>query len=131
MNIQHLTNEQRTIAEQRVRIEELEEEIRLIKAEMEPIVITFPIDWRLTAQQQRLLMALYRTVGTVRRDYLLRMMESKSEFPDRLLKVVMVKLRQKVRPFGIEIHNHFKIGYWIDAEGKAIVQAALEGNASA
>lgn len=120
-----LTKEERIIADQRVKIEELEEELQNFKQEFAPVTTPFPREWQLTTQQGAVLLALYKSPGTVQREYLNRVLNSQSDHVDNVLKVVMVKLRKKVQPLGIEIHNEWNVGYWMGADSRNIIRMAI------
>jgi DNA-binding response OmpR family regulator len=129
MNI-HVSPQDKTIAQQRVRIEELEEEVRQLKECLVP-VISLPLDWKLSATQHRLLTALYSAHTVLSGNQCFVAMESKSEEPDDIVTVQMRALRRKVGHLGIKIKNHYGIGYELPPETKAIIKTALQRSARA
>lgn len=125
-----MTSEE-TIQKLRDRIEELEEEVRQLRAELVPVNGTFL--GFLTKQETTLLMGIYsREVANYA--YLDRITED----PDRysrytdinheLLRsrVSVWKLRKKMRERGIEIKTWRGIGYYLDEENKAKLKALME-----
>ncbi|MFB6449278.1 helix-turn-helix domain-containing protein [Bradyrhizobium tunisiense] len=125
MNI-HMSPQDRTIAQQRVRIECLEEELRQLRSSLAPVTL-FPIEWKLTATQQRLVAAFYKSNdGFLTHDQVFLASGSSAEEADNLVKVQIMHLRKKVAPLGIEINKRWGQGYEMTAKSKSIIKAALE-----
>lgn len=125
-----MTSEE-TIQKLRDRIEELEEEVRQLRAELVPMNGTFL--GFLTKQETTLLMGIYsREIAN--HSYLDRITED----PDRysrytdinheLLRsrVSIWKLRKKMRERGIEIKTWRGIGYYLDEKNKAKLKQLME-----
>jgi len=126
MNI-HVSAQERTIAEQRERIDYLEEELRQLRANLAPITL-FPIEWRLTATQQRIMAAFHRAHdGFLTHQQVFVASGSRAEESDNLVKVQIMHLRKKVAPLGMEISKRWGLGYEITPESKCIIKNALEG----
>ena len=121
-----LSREAQTIATQRVRIEELEETLRQMRENLAPAML-FPIEWKLTVTQARMLAAFYRAPnGFLSHEQLFAAMQSKAEEADNLLKVQVAKLRQKAEPLGINILKRWGVGYEMPAESRAVIGAAIK-----
>jgi biotin operon repressor len=120
-----------TIQKLRDRIEELEEEVRQLRAELVPVDGTFL--GFLTKQETTLLMGIYRR-EIANYAYL----DKITEDPDRysrytdinheLLRsrVSVWKLRKKMRERGIQIKTWRGIGYYLDEENKAKLKQLME-----
>jgi len=125
MNI-HVSAQERTIAEQRERIEYLEEELRQLRESLAPITL-FPIEWNLTATQQRIMAAFYKAHdGFLTHEQIFLASGSKAEEFDNLVKVQMMHLRKKIYPLGMGVTKRWGLGYRLTPESKAIITAALD-----
>lgn len=122
----HVSSQDRTIARQRDRIEILEEENRQLRKVIVPVVC-FPLGWKLTGSQHKLLSALIRVPGCLTLDQCWSALETDVDHSESLLNVQIMKLRRKVAPIGIKIVNRWGIGYELDASSREIVKAALGG----
>lgn len=123
----HLTHEQRTIATQRAKIEELEEQIRQMRAAASVSVPPFPKHWNLTPTHHRMLAAFAKSPdGFVGHEQLFIATASRSDDPN-LLKVQITKLRKAVQYLGIKIVNRWGYGYEVTAESHAFIKAAMNG----
>lgn len=120
----HLSAEQRTIASQRVRIEELEEELRQTKESLAPM-FRFPPRWNLTVAQQRMLSAFCKN-GALSREQLLTVMESKARTRE-VVDVQISLLRRKLESLGVKIINIYGVGYEITPDSKAFIKSVLAG----
>jgi DNA-binding response OmpR family regulator len=121
-----LTHEQRTIGSQRVRIEELEEEVRQMRQNLAPVVL-FPTSWGLTVTQQRMLTAFCKSPnGFLTHEQLFIVTGSNAEEADNLVKVQINRLRRATEHLGIKVVNKFTLGYEITPESKAFVKSTLE-----
>lgn len=128
MNI-HISSQDRTIAVQRERIECLEEELRQLRDNLAPITL-FPIEWRLTATQQRIMAAFHKSRdGFLTHEQVFIASGSLAEEADNLVKVQIMHLRKRIRPLGITIEKRWGLGYSISPESKLILKAALGGQA--
>jgi two-component system cell cycle response regulator CtrA len=125
MNI-HISSQDRTIAQQRERIECLEEELRQLRSSLAPVLM-FPIEWKLTATQQRLMAAFYKAPdGYLSHDKVFIASGSGAEEADTLVKVQIMHLRKKIKPLGLEIQKRWGLGYQMTEDSRAIIRAALE-----
>lgn len=133
----NLSPEQRTIAAQRARIDELEETVRQLRDERRAVqqshpVYFFPRDWKLSAAEVRAVVAfaeakngflsnqeIYKAVSTY------TMVPNKSECVN-LVKVYICKLRKKLRPRGIELFTRHGQGYEIYSGSQAVIIAAMQ-----
>ena len=119
------------IQQLRDRIAELEEEIRQLREDNQHISGTFV--GILTRQHEALLMGIYkRDVAPFA--YLDRITEDfgkynryEGEMHQTLrTKVAVWKLRQRLKPYGIEIKTWRGVGYYLDDENKAKLKALME-----
>ena len=119
------------VRELRERIEELEEEIRQLRADLVPTNATF-LDF-LSKNQMKLLLGIYkRPVADYA--YLDRITEQGGKYSrytdinhEALRNRVSVwKLRQKMREYGIEIKTWRGVGYYLDDENKAKLKQLME-----
>jgi len=119
------------VRELRERIEELEEEIRQIRADMLQTDATFA--GVLTRQQITLLNGIYgRKVASYQA--IDRIMAADGNFCrgsgedlEKLRsKVAIYNLRKKLTPYGIEIKTWRGIGYYLDDENKAKLKKLME-----
>jgi len=124
------TNDE-TIRGLRERIEFLEEENRQLRQEALNVDGTFANI--LTRQQSALLMNMYKkgvssyvSLDRTTEEYgKYNRYEGETQITTRT-KVAIWKLRQKLRPYGIEIKVWRNIGYYIDDENKAKLRALME-----
>jgi DNA-binding response OmpR family regulator len=129
MNI-HISSQDRTIAQQRERIECLEEELRQLRSSLAPVLM-FPIEWKLTATQQRLVAAFYKAPdGYLSHEQVFLASGSGAEEADNLVKVQIMHLRKKIAPLGLNIQKRWGLGYEMPPESRAIIGAAINGAAS-
>jgi len=124
------TNDE-TIRGLRDRIAELEEELRQLRED------TVKVDWlllgNLSKQQSTLLVAISR-LDIAPYDYLDHVSEDHGKYnryegqmhQTLRTKVAVWKLRQKLRPYGINIKTHRGMGYSMDDESKAKLRALME-----
>ncbi|MCJ2051673.1 helix-turn-helix domain-containing protein [Methylobacterium sp. J-070] len=110
----------------RTRIEELEEEIRQLKAAFAPKV-GFPFSWKLDARESAILSALFHGKGSyISNEAILLLIAGFDEdVGDSDVRAWMGRLRRKVQPLGIEIVTRHMQGYQLDPDGAAVVARAL------
>ncbi|MEN3208598.1 winged helix-turn-helix domain-containing protein [Methylorubrum populi] len=110
----------------RVRIEELEEEIRQLKAAFAPKV-AFPLSWKLDERESAILSALFHIRGSfVTIEALLLCIAGFDEdVGDSDVRNWLGRLRRKVEPRGIVVTTRHNQGYALEAAGRAIVAEAL------
>lgn len=115
----------------RERIEELEEEIRQLRADMVQTDATFM--GVLTRQQIALLNGIYnRKVANYQ--YIDQVMAANGNFnrgdakdlEKPRSKVAIHNLRKRLKPYGIEIKTWRGIGYYLDDENKAKLKQLME-----
>jgi hypothetical protein len=120
-----------TIRNLRDRIAELEEELRQLRED------TVKVDWlllgNLSKQQSALLAAIsklgvapYRHLDHVSEDHGKYNRYEGERHQTLRTKVAVCKLRQKLRPYDIEIKTIRGVGYHIDDENKAKLRALME-----
>ncbi|QPF87002.1 helix-turn-helix domain-containing protein [Bradyrhizobium genosp. L] len=123
--------DQRTIADQRVRIEELEEELRQLKSRIAPPV-TFPGAWNLYPSQHRLLAAFSASRdGFLSSDQIYIALGSEAEYADNLIKAQICHLRRKVDRLGIKIVCRKELGYEMTPDSVAFVRSVLRARSQA
>jgi len=121
------------VQELRDRIETLEEEIRQLHEDATATDGTFACV--LSRQQLALLMAInkrplatYAYLDHVTEDYG-KYNRYEGEMHQTLrTKVAVWKLRQRLKPYGIEIKTWRGIGYYLDEENKAKLKTLMENN---
>jgi hypothetical protein len=115
----------------RERIEELEEEIRQLRADIAPTDDTFA--GILTRQQVALLKSI-RNRNVASYQYIDQVLAGQGysgrgdgEETEKLRsKVSIYNLRKRLRPYGIEIKTWPNIGYYLDDENKAKLKQLME-----
>lgn len=115
----------------RDRIEELEEEIRQLRADIAPTEDTFT--GVLTRQQVALLKSI-RNRKIASYQYIDQVLAGQGNFgrgdgqelEQLRSKVAIYNLRQRLKPHGIEIKTWRGIGYYLDDENKAKLKQLME-----
>ena len=115
----------------RDRIEELEEEIRQLRADIAPVDDVFT--GVLTRQQVALLKSI-RNRNIASYQYIDQVMAGSGNFgrgdgqelEQLRSKVAIYNLRQRLKPYGIEIKTWRGVGYYLDDENKAKLKALME-----
>jgi DNA-binding response OmpR family regulator len=125
-----LTRHEHTIAQQRERIDELEEELRQhrdkLREALKPTV-PIPVEWKLRPQVRRLLAALYEAPdGFIPHERMRLAMGSAADDMGNIVNVQILNLRRAVKHLGITVMNRHGQGYVLPAESRAIIKAALE-----
>lgn len=113
-----------TIAEQRAII-------RKLRSIVNPVV-ELPAHWKLSSLETRLLMVLFAADGGLVSDD--EILTALYEHPDRapyakMITVVVCRIRQKGKPFGIVIENRSRRGYSLTRETCALIRAVQAGDA--
>lgn len=125
MNIDAINPLHREIAMLRDRVAELEETLRQEREAFAPAVV-LPNEWRLSASETSLLLALY-SAPMIKNEGLFRIVSMGRHDPsDRLHQTVIAHTRKKLVPYGIAIENIHNVGFRLPAASKAIVRAAIE-----
>lgn len=117
----------------RDRIEELEEELRQAKEAVWPSD-KLPVEWKLQPATHKLVISLYKASGGyLSHDQLYHAVRTYSEECDPKLIVAqqVMRARQKLEPFGIEIKSRWGSGYELPVASRAIIKAAIEQRLSA
>lgn len=115
----------------RDRIEELEEEIRQLRADIAPTEDTFA--GVLTRQQVALLKSI-RNRKIASYQYIDQVLAGQGNFgrgdgqelEQLRSKVAIYNLRQRLKPYGIEIKTWRGVGYYLDDENKAKLKELME-----
>ncbi|GJD65146.1 helix-turn-helix domain-containing protein [Methylobacterium frigidaeris] len=115
----------------RERVEELEEEVRQLRAMMSPR-LHLPATWNLTPAMRRILSTLMaRAPGIVTHDHLLEVCMSDQRRNDppsiETPKVQICKMRPKLAQLvpGATIETAWGEGYWISLESAALIREAI------
>jgi hypothetical protein len=110
----------------RIRIEELEEEIRQLKAAFAPKV-AFPLSWKLDERESAILSALFHAKGSyiTHEALLLLLVRYDDDADEYTTRTWIGRLRRKVEPRGIAIATRHTQGYQLEAAGRAVVAEAL------
>ncbi|MGX9980323.1 winged helix-turn-helix domain-containing protein [Methylobacterium fujisawaense] len=110
----------------RIRIEELEEEIRQLKAAFAPKV-GFPLSWKLDDRESAILSALFHCKGSfvTNEAILLQIAGFDEDVGDADVRNWVGRLRRKVDTRGIVIVTRPNQGYALDAGGRACIAEAL------
>jgi len=124
-------NDADTIQQLRDRIEELEEEIRQLREDS--VQVGGKLAAFLTKQQLALLLAIYRR-PMVTYAYLDHVTEDNGKYnryegemhQTLRTRVAVWKMRQCLKPYGIEIHVRRGVGYYLDDENKAKLKQLME-----
>jgi hypothetical protein len=111
----------------RDRIDELEEENRQLKEMLAPSGIDFPIDWRLTEAERRLLAAFYaRPDGYLPHRAIVAVYVKYRDRGDaHYTSVIICKLHHKLKPIGIELFNRHGHGYQLTAASRELIRKAV------
>jgi two-component system, cell cycle response regulator CtrA len=107
------------------RIEDLEEEVRQLKADHFKDEIYIPIEWVLTQKEAGIVRAL--SVGRVvsKGQLLDSISHANGEQPEiKIVDVFICKIRKKLKPFGLEITTHWGAGYSLPEATLAVLRAA-------
>lgn len=120
-----------TIQQLRERVEELEEEVRQLRADIAPTDGTFA--QILTRQQTALLksilsrkVASYQYIDQVLAGHGYSGRRDGEELEQLRSKVSIHKLRKRLKPYGIKIKTWTRVGYYMDDENKAKLKALME-----
>ncbi len=110
----------------RTRIDELEEEIRQLKAAFAPKV-GFPLSWRLDERESAILSALFHCKGSfVTNEAILLLIAGFDEdVGDADVRAWLGRLRRKVDARGVAIVTRHSQGYALDADGRARIAEVL------
>lgn len=123
-----LTPEQRTIATQRERIEELEEEVRQLRQSAQPTAV-LPYEWKLEPSQRKLVLALAATPsGFLNYNALFQTINcfSTETEPRQLVAQQVHRARRKLGPYGVKLIVRWGEGVEMPAASRAIIKQALE-----
>ncbi len=104
-----------------IRCEELEEEVRQLKAQLYGKAWRCPIEFGMTAQEERILAALVAYTGMRGVDFLFEAGTHGNASDDersRLVTVIICRIRRKLKPFGLSILTHYARGYSLEPESR-------------
>lgn len=126
-----MTSEEEIICEQRQRIADLQEELRQLREDTVHVDSTFA--GILTKQHAALLMGIYRRdvapfayLDLITEDHG-KYNRYEGEMHQTLrTKVAVWKIRQRLKPHGIEIKTWRGVGYYLDEENKAKLKQLME-----
>ena len=115
-------------------IDELQEELRIIKAKMFATNVFLPPEWKLTAQEETVFKALLgmsdaRPVAPKER--VLMALDDASGQGDymvdqKIVDVLICKIRKKLAPFGVDITTHWGRGYSVDSATRRAYDVAIK-----
>lgn len=118
----------------RDRIEELEEEVRQLREQLDGRPELLPPEWRLTRTEARVVAAL----ATAPRGYLSREGIQEAMYYPRepetginLVSVVVSKVRRKLKPYNLEIRTRWGDGFEFEPKSREAVKAAMQARAPA
>lgn len=111
----------------RIRIEELEEEVRQLRKELVPD-IHLPRRWGIHKVQSTVLLSLYSAPDGHRRTSALLLAMEHAGFKPSIdtLKVYISQLRAVLGPHGIEIKTDWGVGYHITPASRSLLTLAIE-----
>ena len=122
-----------TIAQMRVRIEELEAELAYSHEVISTLTeheAVFPLHWNLGLTETRILAAMAQKGGTASLEAIITAvywMRDEPDRPEEVVKVTVARMRRKLRPHAIEIAAVPGLGYGIDRRTALRLQAILAG----
>ncbi|WP_311276144.1 helix-turn-helix domain-containing protein [Methylobacterium sp. WCS2018Hpa-22] len=96
----------------RDRLDLLEEENRQLR-ENAKLTFQAPAEWRLTNKENAFFAALHQARGQVLplERILVAVYGNEVDVSDRIVSVMVLKLRRKLQPFGVDIRTAWGIGY--------------------
>lgn len=93
----------------------LKDDLEAFRQEFLGDYIMFPRKWRLTQSEERIFACLLANRRTTRQQLLTAAYRFGSDEPDtKIIDVYICKIRQKLKPYGIEIMTIWGIGYFIE-----------------
>lgn len=118
-------SEATTIAELRARVDELEEELRQLR-EPVPVEMCFPIAWRLSTMESKLLAALYRSRAQfISGVDLHAAVYGDADRHESNIPVLISKTRRKLKPYGIAIVAHWGQGFYLPPVSREIIAEGI------
>ena len=108
-------------------IQQLREEVRYLKEKLTVLDGGFPREWRLTVQESRLLRALVLK-DTVKVGEIIESVwwdRDEPSAPEQQIRVVMVRVRKKLAPYGIVLNSQPHYGYWLDLHTRVKLRERL------
>ena len=102
-----------TLAEE---LEMLREEVRTLRERLRVMDGGFPVEWRLTRQESRLLRSLAMRERVQVSDIIENVWWDRDEpaTPEQQIRIVMVRVRKKMKPHGVNVYSKPTYGYWLD-----------------
>lgn len=116
----------RELADLRDRVDDLEETVRQLQAAMTPIA-AYPVSWRLTALESRLLHVLARAKGGAlsKERLLVCLYGFEVDVEIKIIDVLICKIRSKVRAYGISIKTYWGQGYGLTLESLPVIRESV------
>ena len=106
----------------RERVERLEAELKVLRSDFHAESYVAPAEFALNWSQERILGALIRHTSPLTHDALFEVTRGpRARAEDRgekLIHTVVCKLRQKLRPHGVEINTVSGVGYRLSTESR-------------
>jgi DNA-binding response OmpR family regulator len=122
-----MSDQQAEILRLRDRVSELEEEVIQLRGLPAVQAEMLPLEWRLTAQEARLLLAFVDAPqGFLSTEKLLRIIAKGSYRSPQLVSVIVCRCRAKTRQFGIRIETRYGQGFQMPQASREIVKAATK-----
>ncbi|GHB33756.1 hypothetical protein GCM10007094_23260 [Pseudovibrio japonicus] len=116
--INHLRDQNEVL---QARIEELEE----------ALVGTFllPVEWCLTKHEERLMALLINRESITKIGAMAVLYDDlgKDRPEEKIIDVLVCKIRAKLKPFDITIKTHWGLGFYIEKEKRLVLKQQLEG----
>lgn len=84
-----------------------------------------PFAFGLTPREGQVLAILYKN-DVANKSRVMMLLYDEKFVIDKILDVYIWRLRQKLKPFGIEIRTRYRFGYYIPPEGKGQIAAMLK-----
>lgn len=111
------TSVQAQINDLRARVETVEELGRQLQLALSPVQVWPAWVPRLTRREEAVL-SLLVTRALMTEAAFEAFLAPASDNPHQLLQAYVLKLRAKLQPFGIQIHNRHGVGFYLDEEAR-------------
>ena len=115
----------------RARVEYLEEKLVAFEREFLGDDLAFPVDWRLTRYEARIVGVLLCRTSATREQLLTAIYRFESDEPEgKIIDAHICKIRQKLLPFGVMIRTAHGHGYAIDDPKRSLLRAMFKWRAA-